>query len=54
VLTDFFENAGVGRRRDDPSKLHPEDIAQAIVSMLALDDRAFVPEMSVWATNPKN
>ena len=54
VLTDFFENAGVGRRPDDPSKLHPEDIAQAIVSMLALEDRAFVPEMTVWATHPKN
>jgi 3-oxoacyl-[acyl-carrier protein] reductase len=53
VLTDFFEAAGVGRRPDDPSKLHPEDIAQAIVAMLSLDDRAFVPELSVWATNPR-
>ena len=54
VLTDFFESAGVGRRPADPSKLHPEDIGRAIVSMLELDDRAFVPEMTVWATHPKS
>jgi 3-oxoacyl-[acyl-carrier protein] reductase len=53
VLTDFFVAAGVGRRPEDPSKLRGEDIARAIVAMLELDDRAFVPEMTVWATHPK-
>jgi 3-oxoacyl-[acyl-carrier protein] reductase len=33
-------------------KLQPIEIAHAIVSMLEMDDRGFVPEMSVWATNP--
>jgi 3-oxoacyl-[acyl-carrier protein] reductase len=41
------------RGRDfNPRKLVAQDIAQAIVSMLELDDRGFVTEMSVWATNP--
>ena len=54
VLTPFFEAAGVGARPDNPTKLRPEDIAHVIVSMLRLDDRAFVTEASVWATNPKD
>jgi 3-oxoacyl-[acyl-carrier protein] reductase len=52
VLTPFFETAGVGTAADNPTKLHPEDIAHVIASMLALDDRGFVTEASVWATNP--
>ena len=37
----------------NPRKLHAEDIADAIVGMLAMEDRGFVTEMSVWATNPE-
>jgi len=48
VQTDFFQ-----RRAYNPRKLHAEDIADAIAAMLAMDDRGFVPEMSVWATNPE-
>jgi 3-oxoacyl-[acyl-carrier protein] reductase len=48
VQTDFFK----GSRLRSPRKLVPEDIAQSIVSMLELEDRAFITEMSVWATNP--
>lgn len=39
-------------REFNPRKLVAADIGQAIVSMLEMEDRAFVPEMSVWATNP--
>ena len=47
VQTAFF------RSRDfNPRKLVGADIAQAIVSMLEMEDRGFVTEMSVWATNP--
>lgn len=53
VLTPFFESAGMPPRADNPTKLHPEDIAHVVVSMLALDDRGFVTEATVWATNPK-
>jgi 3-oxoacyl-[acyl-carrier protein] reductase len=34
------------------NKLHPEDIAHMIVANLELNDRGFVPELGVWATNP--
>lgn len=51
VITEFFERAG-RTQKDDPTKLRPEDIARTIASMLELDDRAFVTEATVWATNP--
>lgn len=47
VQTEFFRG-----RAFSPRKLVAEDIAQAIVSMLELEDRGFVTEMAVWATNP--
>ncbi|HEY5086696.1 MAG TPA: SDR family oxidoreductase [Gemmatimonadaceae bacterium] len=53
VLTDFAHRARGAERTDNPSKLHGADIAAAIVSMLAQDDRAMVTEMTVWATNPQ-
>lgn len=34
------------------NKLHPEDIAHMIVANLEMNDRGFVPELGVWATNP--
>lgn len=34
------------------NKLHPEDIAHMIIANLELNDRGFVPELGVWATNP--
>jgi 3-oxoacyl-[acyl-carrier protein] reductase len=52
VVTEFAARAGRGQH-DDPSKLRPREIAHAVVSMLTLDDRGFIPELSVWATNPK-
>jgi len=47
VQTEFFQGRELSER-----KLRPIEIAQAILSMLELDDRGFVTEMSVWATNP--
>ena len=52
VLTPFHEAAGRAARADNPRKLHGEDIANVIVDMLALDDRAFVTSATVWATTP--
>jgi 3-oxoacyl-[acyl-carrier protein] reductase len=37
----------------NPTKLQAEDIAQAIADLLALDDRGFVTETTIWATNPR-
>jgi len=36
----------------NPKKLVPEDIAQAVIGILKIDDRGFVPEFAVFATNP--
>ena len=51
VQTAFFGK--VGRKQEaSPKKLRPEEIAAAIVGILEVDDRGFVPELSVFATNP--
>jgi len=52
VLTPFAEAAGRPKQPENPSKLHSEDIAQVVVDMLALEDRAFITSATVWATNP--
>ena len=48
VQTEFFRG-----RAYNPRKLQAGDIADAIVAMLAMEDRGFVTEISVWATNPE-
>lgn len=53
VQTQFFETAGRGRRPFNETKLIADDIAQTVCSMLTLPNRGFIPELSVWATNPR-
>lgn len=53
VITPFYETSGRGVRPDNPTKLQADDIAGVIVSMLQLNDRGFITQTSVWATNPK-
>lgn len=53
VVTEFFSRAG-RTQADNPSKLHPDEIAHAVVAVLEMPDRGFVPELSVWATNPRD
>jgi 3-oxoacyl-[acyl-carrier protein] reductase len=53
VLTDFAATAGL-EQKDNPTKLHGEDIARMVKAMLEMDDRGFTPELSVFATNPKD
>jgi 3-oxoacyl-[acyl-carrier protein] reductase len=46
---------GFGRRpvsHPNPRKLVAEDIAHTVVFCLTMDDRGFIPEVSIWATNP--
>ncbi len=51
VQTGFFGK--VGRAQEaSPKKLRPEEIGAAVVGVLEMDDRGFVPELSVFATNP--
>ena len=54
VLTEFRANSGRPSPGENPTKLHASDIADVIVSMLALDDRVLVKDITVWATNPKD
>ena len=51
VMTNFASKAGVERERSD-KKLTPREIASAVVGALKVDSRGFVPELSVFATNP--
>jgi len=51
VMTDFAAKAGEERPRSD-KKLRPEEIADAIIGALRVDHRGFIPEFSVFATNP--
>lgn len=53
VQTNFFASAGKPRSTNE-TKLMGEDIAHTICSMLAMEDRGFVTEATVWATNPKD
>ncbi len=51
VQTGFF--AKIGKQQElSPKKLRAEEIAAAIVGALEIDDRGFIPEFSVFATNP--
>ncbi len=51
VMTNFASKAGVPRETSE-KKLRPREIADAIVGALKMDGRGFIPEFSVFATNP--
>ncbi len=51
VVTPFLDKLGYVPTNAE-KKLKGLEIAQVIVSMLQLNDVAFIPEVNVWATNP--
>ncbi len=51
VLTAFGSSERI-EREEVSNKLRSEEIAHTIVSTLEMDDRGFIPEVTVWATNP--
>jgi 3-oxoacyl-[acyl-carrier protein] reductase len=51
VTTAFGKVDGVSRP-EVSNKLRPKEIADVIIAHLELDDRGFVPEVTIWATNP--
>ncbi len=53
VQTSFGEGESTHTKPDNPTKLRSTDIAQLIVGMLEIEDRGFVTESTIWATNPK-
>jgi len=53
VLTNFAANAGLSQK-ENPTKLRDQEIAYIVKAALEMDDRGFIPELSVFATNPKD
>ena len=53
VQTSFGADESSSVKAANPSKLHAADIGQAIVSMLEIEDRGFITESTIWATNPQ-
>ncbi len=51
VLTDFAAKVGRNQELTD-KKLRSQEIADAIIGALKVDSRGFIPEFSVFATNP--
>ncbi|MGD1844971.1 MAG: SDR family oxidoreductase [Salibacteraceae bacterium] len=51
VITQFGSKLGFEPKNTE-RKLKPSEIAHTIASLLTLNDIGFVPELSVWATNP--
>ena len=53
VQTNFVINSGRPKRELNATKLEAQDVAHLIVSMLELRDVGFIPEATIWSTNPK-
>ena len=52
VVTEFQSRMGK-QQVVNATKLRAQEIAHAMKAMLEMDDRGFIPELTVWATNPK-
>lgn len=53
VLTNFFATAGLPQK-ENATKLRGEEIAYIVKAILEMDDRGFTPEVSIFASNPKD
>jgi 3-oxoacyl-[acyl-carrier protein] reductase len=51
-VTTAFGSADRNERDEHPRKLRSPEIAHAVVTALEMAPRGFIPELSVWATNP--
>jgi len=51
-VTTAFGSSERVEREEVSNKLRSEEIAHTIVSTLGMDNRGFIPEVTVWATNP--
>ena len=51
-VTTAFGDKERNEKPEVKNKLRPLEIAHTIVSTLEMDDRGFIPEVTVWATNP--
>jgi len=53
-VTTAFGNSSREEREDVANKLTPKEISHSIISIIEMDDRGFVNELNIWATNPFN
>lgn len=53
VLTNFGAKAGFDQK-ENSTKLRGEEIAHMVKAALEMDDRGFTPELTVFATNPRD
>lgn len=51
-VTTAFGSERREERPDQPNRLRSEEIAHTVKAVLEMDDRGFVPELTVFATNP--
>ncbi len=51
-VTTAFADTDRNERNEENNKLGGEDIAHNIVSIVEMRNKGFVPEVTVWATNP--
>lgn len=53
VQTEFVSNSGREKREFKSTKLVAGDIAHTVTASLEMEDRGFITELTVFATNPK-
>ena len=53
-VTTAFGNSKRIEREDVDNKLTPKEISHSIISAIEMDDRGFINELNIWATNPFN
>lgn len=51
-VTTAFYNEERQERAEVHNKLSPKEIAHSIMSVLEMEDKGFITELNVWATNP--
>jgi len=51
-VTTAFANEERKEKATDAKKLDPTDIAHTIISVIEMANKGFIPEVTVWATNP--
>lgn len=51
-VTTAFGSSDRIERENVKNKLTPDEISHAIISSVEMDDRGFINELNIWATNP--
>jgi 3-oxoacyl-[acyl-carrier protein] reductase len=53
VITEFFARAGSRSSQTNVErKLKPREVAHVVLAMLTMNKVGFIPDATVWATNP--